>query len=62
MRENRPYGSEGGVVMSHPYPYRTISMFQYVAHPRLLSFVRPPRSAASGLDPPLPACEVAGRW
>ena len=22
MRENRPYGSEGGVAMSHPYPYR----------------------------------------
>ena len=21
MRENRPYGSEGGVAMSHPYPY-----------------------------------------
>ena len=23
MRENRPYGSEGGVAMSHPYPYRS---------------------------------------
>jgi hypothetical protein len=22
MRENRPSGSEGGVAMSHPYPYR----------------------------------------
>ena len=22
MRENRPYGSEGGVATSHPYPYR----------------------------------------
>jgi hypothetical protein len=21
MRENRPYGSEGGVATSHPYPY-----------------------------------------
>ena len=21
MRENRPYGSEGGVAMSHPDPY-----------------------------------------
>jgi hypothetical protein len=23
MRENRPYGSEGGEVQSLPYPYRT---------------------------------------
>ena len=25
MRENRPYGSEGGVAISHPYPYRQAS-------------------------------------
>jgi hypothetical protein len=49
MRENRPYGSEGGVARNHPYPY---SRQEFLYH-LILSVIRD--SALTSLNVPAKA-------